>query len=91
MSAKSSGNYNHKKVWDSLPKRITAGKSFDYFPRGRVEINLGTAIIFHSPYIPQDELKKWLIEKFNLTSLNGIRKIRLVADNSVHYKCCPDY
>lgn len=90
MSSKSDDNYNHKKVWATLPKKMTNGKPFDYYPRGRVEINNGVAIIYHSPYIPQDELKKWVIEKFNLTTLNGIRKIKLIADNSSHYRCYLD-
>ena len=91
MSAKSSDNYNHRKVWESLPKKVTAGRPFDYYPRGRVEINNGVAIVYYSPYIPQDVLKKWLVEKFNLTSSNGIRKLRLVADNSNHYRCYFSY
>ncbi|MDE6500500.1 MAG: hypothetical protein K2L10_00205 [Ruminococcus sp.] len=91
MSAEHSDNYNHKKVWNTLPKKTTHGKSFDYYPRGRTEIKNGIAVIYHSPYIPQDDLKNWLIEKFNLTSSNGIKKIRLVADGSNHYKCWLDY
>ena len=91
MSAKNTDNYNHKKVWNSLPKKITHGKPFDYIPRGRIEIRNGTAIVYHSPYIPQNELKNLLIEKFNLTASNGIRKIRLVADNSSHYRCYLNY
>lgn len=90
-SAKNADNYNHKKLWNSLPKRTTGGKPFDYYPRGRVEIKNGMAIVYHSPYIPQDELKKWLIDKFNLTACNGIRKIRLIADGSEHYRCYLDY
>lgn len=91
MSAKSAGNYNHEKLWESLPKRKTGGKPFDYYPRGRVEIKNGMAVVYHSPHIPQDELKKSLMEKFNLTAENGIKKIRLVADGSEHYRCCLDY
>lgn len=27
---------NHKKIWSKLPRKVTQGKSFHYFPRGRV-------------------------------------------------------
>lgn len=91
MSSMGADNYNHKKVWNSLPKRITNGKPFDYYPRGRVEIKHGSAVVYYSPYIPQEDLKGWLIDKFNLTASNGIKKIRFIADNSNHYRCYLDY
>lgn len=91
MSSMGADNYNHKKVWNSLPKRITNGKPFDYYPRGRVEIKHGSAVVYYSPYIPQEDLKDWLIDKFNLTASNGIKKIRFIADNSNHYRCYLDY
>lgn len=36
---------NHKKIWSELPRRVTQGKAYNYFPRGRVEIRKGKAII----------------------------------------------
>lgn len=59
----------------------------DYYPRGRTEIKHGIAFVYYSPYIPQDNLKDWLTDKFNLTTSKGIRKIRFVADSSNHYRC----
>lgn len=90
MSSKGTDNYNHKNVWNSLSNKLTNGKAFDYYPRGRVEISNGKAIVYHSPYIPQDVLKNWVIDKFNLTNHNGIKKVKLVADGSEHYKCYLD-
>lgn len=87
MSSTGSDNYNHKRVWSTLGKEYTHGRSFDYYPRGRVEISNGIAKVFHSPRIPQEELKKFVINKFNLTSHNGIKKIKMIADGSDHYKC----
>lgn len=91
MSSSGSDNYNHKKVWNQLSSKITKNKSFDYYPRGRVEISNGVAKIYHSQYIPQEDLKKFVIDKFNLTSHNGIKKIKMIADGSDHYKCYLDY
>ena len=90
MSSKGTDNYNHKNVWNTLPKNLTNNKPFNYYPRGRVEINHGTAIIYHSPQIPQDELKSWVIDKFNLTKTNGIKNVKMRADGSAHYKCYLD-
>lgn len=90
MSSKGTDNYNHKNVWETLPTRLTLGKPYNYFPRGRVEIHHGIATIYHSPHIPQSDLMGWVKDKFHLTPTNGIKKIKLVADGSNHYKCFLD-
>ena len=90
MSSTGSDNYNHKRVWACLSKRETSGKPFDYYPRGRVEISNGIAKVYHSPHIPQDELREFVIDKFHLTKSNGIKKIKMIADGSDHYRCYLD-
>lgn len=90
MSSTGSDNYNHQRVWNSLERRYTKGKPFNYYPRGRVEISNGIAKVFHSPRIPQDELRQFVIDKFNLTQHNGIKKIKMIADGSDHYRCYLD-
>ncbi|MDE7365487.1 MAG: hypothetical protein K2N27_11540, partial [Ruminococcus sp.] len=90
MSSKGNDNYNHKNVWNSLSKKYTGGKPYDYYARGRIEIHNGTAFVYLSPHIPQDDLKKWLIDKFNLTSANGIKRIKFNPDYSKHYRCYLD-
>lgn len=90
MSSKNRDNYNHRNAWASLSRRETDGKPFDYYPRGRVEIRNGTAVVYVSPHIPLDELEKWLADTFNLTSSNGIKRIKFNQDYSEHYKCYMD-
>ena len=90
MASTGSDNYNHQRVWNSLERRYTKGKPFNYYPRGRVEISNGVAKVFHSPRIPQEELKQFVIDKFNLTQHNGIKKIKMIADGSDHYRCYLD-
>ena len=51
---------------------------------------IGIAKIFHSPQIPQDELRQFVIDKFHLTQHNGIKKIKMIADGSERYKCYLD-
>lgn len=90
MSSTGSNNYNHKRVWNSLSNKETKGKQFDYYPRGRVEISNGIAKVYHSPHIDQNKLKSWVMDKFNLTSANGIKKVKMIADGSNHYHCYLD-
>ena len=90
FSSNNGRTYNHEKLWKKLSPKITDNKKYDYYPRGRVEINRGKAIIYCSPYIACDELKDWCIDKFNLTAFNGIKSIRIVSDGSSHYKCFLD-
>lgn len=89
-SSKSEDNYNHKKVWSTLSSKLTNNKPFNYYPRGRVEINNGKAIVYCSPWLDIDELKDWVTDKFNLTKHNGINKIRIIYDYSEHYHCYLD-
>lgn len=90
LNAKNGTTYNHEHTWPLLGASITEGKPYNYYPRGRVEIANGKATIFANPNIANEKLLKWCIQKFNLTEINGIRKVRVVADGSAHYKCYLD-
>jgi len=88
LNSRNNDNYNHEQVWNSLNvKSITNNKKFNYYPRGRVEIRNGKAIIYCNPNICNDQLKDWIIDKFNLNSSNNIKKIVMIPDYSDHYKC----
>lgn len=87
LNAKSGTTYNHERTWLQLSSKYTQNKPFNYYPRGRVEIANDKATIYLSPHIATDEVKQWCIDKFNLTPIHGITKVRLVADGSAHYKC----
>ena len=81
--AKSGSTYNHKRLWLTLPKSITGGKDYRYYPRGRVEIANGKAKIYLNPIILNNEVKKELIGIFELYGMS----LRMIADGSAHYKC----
>ena len=83
-------SHNHENTWNNLSHKVTEGKPFNYFPRGRVEIHNGIADIYCSLWIYGEELKETVIDKFNLYKANGIKKINLKADNSEHYQCYLD-
>ena len=75
--------FNHKKAWQTLPKSDTNGKPFHYYPRGRVQIKRGKAIIFTNENIlPEIEKIK---QDFGLSDKNGIVDIKVKVDMSDHY------
>ncbi len=90
LNSKNNDNYNHKRLWESLGSKVTHGKRFDHYPRGRVEISNEKAIVYASPYICTEDIIDWIKDKFNLTEQNGIKYVRVVPDNSRHYKCYLD-
>lgn len=90
VNAKSGTTFNHERTWNSLPRKLTQGEKYNYFPRGRVEINHGKAIIYANPHICNNELKNFIIDGFNLNKHNGISEIIVKADGSEHYKCFLD-
>ena len=90
MSSKSTLNFNHEKVWNQLEKKYTGNLPYNYYPRGRVEINNGKAIIYLSPWINNQEVIDFIKDKYNLTVYNGIKSVRAISDGSEHYKCYLD-
>ena len=90
VNAKSGTTFNHERTWNSLPRKLTQGEKYNYFPRGRVEISHRKAVIYANPNICNDELKNFIINEFNLTKHNGISEVIMQADGSKHYKCFLD-
>jgi len=76
--------YNHKRVWARLSKKVTKGKPFDYYPRGRAEIKNGKATLWLSPVIA--DMADMLIRRFGLSEL-GKENVTIKVDGSEHYKC----
>ena len=82
-SSKSGDNFNHKAEWDNFSKRITSGRPYNYYPRGRVEVRNGCYRIFVSPYIGTDtELVELVLQEFKLKDMAG----EIHIDNSWHYR-----
>ena len=90
LNSKNGETYNHQKYWALLNKRYTHNKPFNYYPRGRVEINRGKATIYLNPNIANDKVLNFITQQFQLTYHNGIEKIVLFPDHSSHYKCYLD-
>lgn len=90
FTSKSGKSFNHENTWKQLSKYDTNNKPFNYYPRGRVEINNNKAIIYCNQNIANDDLKQWCINVFNLNKHNGINNVIIKVDNSNHYKCYLD-
>ena len=86
-SSLTSKDINHKRLWERLDSAVTGGYPFDHYPRGRVELRRGRALIFCSPHICTEQLKTLITERFGLTAENGIKEVLLKADGSAHYRC----
>lgn len=84
FGAKSGENFNHRAEWARLPKSVTAGLPFDYWPRGRVEIKKGRATVFLHPSLNREPVLRQIRDTFRL---DGAIPVRVVSDGSAHYRC----
>lgn len=79
-AARSGVTYNHQKLWELV--RGSRGKSYNYYPRGRVDVdNRGQPVIYMSPRVPPALLVE-IQEVFAIKSQSLLR-----YDNSRHYRC----
>ena len=78
---------SHRQAWKTLSRdKALRNTPFDYYPRGRVELRRGKAIIFMNPRIMEcPEAERLICEVFRLAG-----KIEIKADNSPHYRCGAD-
>ncbi|MCR5066976.1 MAG: hypothetical protein K6A14_02815 [Erysipelotrichaceae bacterium] len=67
-----------------MPRELTHGKPFNYYPRGRVEIRNDEARIFINPLLNEERIIEYIKEQFNLKE-NMVGSVRVLVDNSRHY------
>ena len=85
FSSKSGDNFVHKIEWDKISENNRNNHPYNYYPRGRVEINKGKIKIYANPVIICDEEARGLIVKtFELKERE--KEIKWIADNSKHYQ-----
>lgn len=87
-SSKSGNNFNHRLEWERIDRKITKGQSFNYYPRGRVEIKNGKATVFLNPILNKECIVSKVIDEFGLkaTELTGVR-IKSDESNHYHFTC----
>ena len=86
--SKSGNSFNHRLEWERIDRKNTKGQSFDYYPRGRVEIKNGKATVFLNPILNKECIVSKVIDEFGLkaTELTGVR-IKSDGSNHYHFTC----
>lgn len=85
FSSKSGNNFNHRPEWERLDRSITAGRPFNYYPRGRVEIKNGKATVFLNPAINKECIVYRIMDAFELIT-GELNCINIKCDGSSHYR-----
>lgn len=85
FSSKSGNNFNHRLEWERLDRSITAGRPFNYYPRGRVEIKNGKATVFLNPVINKECVVRRIMDAFELMT-GELNCINIKSDGSSHYR-----
>ncbi len=78
--------FNHKRVWETFRR----SESYNFYPRGRVQIRHGKAVIYCNPVLCTDAIAEKVVTAFGLRADNGIKSVRFVADGSEHYDYSAD-
>ena len=86
FSSKSGENFNHRAEWKKLPRNVTGGHQFDYYPRGRVEISRGRISVFLNPVLCTDVMKEKILASFALIPPDCPLSARFIPDGSAHYR-----
>ena len=90
LNSKKGNSITHKDAWnnkiitDKEYAKLLRNYSYNYFPRGRVEIGKRKVTIFLSPYIHHESIINDIIKTFRI---DAVSDIKVVADNSSHYAC----
>ena len=74
---------NHRRFWETLPHSLTGGVSYNYFPRGRVELRHGKALVYLHPTLCTPGIDTRIRHAF---SLPDEMQLSLKADGSRHYR-----
>ena len=84
FSSKPGNNFNHQLEWERIDRKITKGQSFNYYPRGRVEIKNGKATVFLNPILNKECIVSKVIDEFGLRT-EELNSVRIKSDGSNHY------
>ena len=83
FTAKSGENFNHKAEWEKLPRSVTDGKPYNYYPRGRVEVKRSKATVYLNPQLNREDVRAQIKREFGLA---GLSCVSFKSDGSAHYR-----
>lgn len=78
--------FNHKRTWGTLSRKVTGGLPYNHFPRGRVEIKRGKAVIYLNKNLCTETVIAEITKEFELTAIT----VEVKIDGSKHYSCYLD-
>ena len=84
LNSKNGNDYTHKVTWPLLSSNQTQNKSFDYYPRGRIEVKHKEVLLYINPILNEPEIIDYLRKEFCLN------KVKVILDFHEHYKCYSD-
>lgn len=75
--------FNHKAEWQKLPKSLTGGKPYHYYPRGRVEVKRNKATVYLNPQLNREDVLVQIDKEFGLA---GLSCVCVKSNGSSHYR-----
>ena len=85
-NSKKGDSYSHEQSWSSVTESSSKkirDKPWNHFPRGRVEIKNGKAIVYHNPKFENwIHFEETIINEFELSNI----PVRFIPDHSKHYE-----
>jgi len=79
-------SFTHKATWEEAARnqpRETRSKTWNHFPRGRVEIKASKVNVYHNPVLASQIFEQQIIDEFELAEQKSA--IRFIPDHSRHY------
>lgn len=89
FNSKDGKSYNHQLTWQFMKGDRIYKRSWNYYPRGRVEVKSREVKIFITADAATERVKDWVIQTFCLGS-EFPSKIKFIADGSRHYRYAMD-
>lgn len=83
FSSRSGNNFDHRLEWERIDRKIAKVRSFNYYPRGRVEIKNSKATAFLDPILNKECIVSKVISEdanYQTISLNSYVVKSDVAD-----------
>ena len=88
FSSKFEESFNHKEEWkifEAMPGGEYHGLPYNYYPRGRVEINNKKAMVYLSSALCNEYIQGLILEEFGVVK-NDV-EVTFVIDSSLDCKC----
>ena len=86
-NSRKGNSFTHKNTWDEAVKeqpRDVRSKTWNHFPRGRVEIKASKVTVYHNPTLTSPDFEQRIKDEFELDE--GSLTVRFMPDHSKHYE-----